>query len=70
MRKEKGGKENIEKWKTPDFGRGKVEALFHFSTYLRSTPEDGSEGNQCCRKIKGGKDKAKVERYKIEPRES
>ena len=70
MWKEKGGKENIEKWKRPDFGRGKVQALFRLSTYLRSMAEDGSKGNQFCGKLKGGKDKAEVERYKIEPRES
>ena len=46
MRKEKGGKENIENRKTHDFGQGKVEALFPLSAYLKSTTEDGSEGNQ------------------------
>ena len=50
MRKEKGEKENIEKWKTQDFGRRKVEARFPLSVDLRSTAGKVSVRDQRCGK--------------------
>ena len=62
MQKEKGRKENIRKWKTLNFSRGKVKSRFSLSIDLRPTTKDKYEGNQLYKNLNDRKDKEKDER--------